>query len=154
MKAIFALAAFMAVFVAPLCHAQISEAPALDATIEHCIRDNASKVERAVADLSSGVTFLVQDICAMQTATVQRRETQARVTALRAAVRQSCEASRASAPPAQQAQFQGGDLCDTMSSMYDNAGFAAGGAPLQADPEATALAAELLLDQRLTHTSH
>lgn len=131
---------------------------ALDPALERCIRENAPKVELAVNDLSAATTFLTQSVCANESAAVTQAQMRAQTEAIRARMQQMCDASKA--PGAASAHVGNGEESYDACQMVQAYGGAeetmlmANLAPTEGGPAATSLAARMLLDLRLAHTSH
>jgi hypothetical protein len=135
---------------APAAMAQPLPAPtALSPAIETCIRDNAKKVEAAIPDLDKAVEYLVADVCAVPVADEQAREAQAAIDAQEAKMKAVCEKRKASAKTAEDEDY----LCDS-DLDFSGASWAystAFSSIINAPPGAKGLAAQLLLDLRLSH---
>ncbi len=124
---------------------------ALAAPVDQCIRDNAAKVEKAVADLNQGVDFLVNNLCAEPVAAEQARQTKATMDKQAVRWQEACDKEKATPGGASGgmgamcSSFQMGMLSG--ASEEDEGPYFAGFHP----PSAVALAARLLLDLRLSH---
>jgi L-lactate utilization protein LutC len=134
--------------------AQTDAANDLPKPIERCIRDNAAAVERAIDRLPDAVDFLVNDLCAKPIAEQQAAEQKANMTKLEDAWK-SCQprkpASKSNAQPDETSR-----ACTTHAELVD---YSATGWTIYSSnkpPEATSLAAKILLDlrtQRMNATS-
>lgn len=132
-----------------------ASADELAAPVAQCIRDNAPKVEAAVADLDKAVDFLLQDVCAEPLAAEQARASKASSAEQSARWQKLCDENKTKGPK---------EKSTDISSLYCSSakiGFLTepddGGWTLYAPssiaepPAARALAASLLLDIRLSH---
>ena len=135
-----------------------SPADSMPAGLEQCIRDNAASVEKAVPDLTQAVDFLVTDVCAVPIA--QEQERQAKVMADKQAARMkavcaSMKASGDTTSSSEDGDLSSPEMCnpaftdDDLTSVYVT-GF---GAQSVHQPAGNALAAHLLLDLRLSHST-
>ncbi|MBL6852220.1 MAG: hypothetical protein ISS15_08265 [Alphaproteobacteria bacterium] len=132
---------------------------ALAAPIEQCIRSNAIKVASAVPNLNEAVDFLVEKICAKpiaDEAAVQQANVMKQYSDR---LRKNCDTWKAAHPNTDAASVSGNDESYNPCQLADTAGDSgginwtifAGRTPSEAPPAAVALAAQLLLDQRLAH---
>ncbi len=128
--------------------------------VAQCIKDNAAKVEAAVADLNQAVDFLVTDICAAPIATEQARETKLATQQQTAHWQKACDdmktaakAKKSDATSAKSYEAWCGSLKVGFLSEPNNED--GGGYTLfsaaNRDPQAVTLASRLLLDLRLSH---
>ena len=144
-------ALMMPAFMAP---AMAQESETLPPTIERCIRDNAAKVEAAEPDLTKAVDFLVGYVCAMPVAQERNRQNLARSRQLAQQNQTECEqrvAQRKATAPNAVVEDCGRyvrNLNNTVNPL-DLLGMVG----TQLKPAAAAgLAAQLLLDLRLSHS--
>jgi hypothetical protein len=147
MRAIATAFLTLTVFLAGAGCASAEEA--LDPSIAQCIRDNAPAVEQAVGSLNDAVDFLARKVCAVPVAAFAER---VRVDAMKEwsdRMKANCLKTRAHTATAN-------DEPDPCDSNFDYTGFSllatrTGLPETPAPPGATALAAKLLLDLRLSH---
>lgn len=131
------------------------QGPPLSASLERCIRDNAPRVEAAIADLNAGVDFIVGDLCAGPIAAEQADQMAQASEKQRAKLAQYC--AEAHQPPKDKQE-------KTLEDAYCGEGFKIGFLTEPSDvgsytiygpgprpAAAVALAAQLLLDLRLSH---
>lgn len=130
---------------------------ALAAPIEQCIRGNAIKVSAAIPDLNQAVDFLVGKLCAKPVADAAVAAQQAAVQQYADQQRKACDDWKKTHPgvaPAKNDE-EAPDPCaaaDAAGSLSVTLGYSIITAHGDnAPPEATALAARLLLDLRLAH---
>jgi hypothetical protein len=120
-----------------------------DPAIAQCIRDNAPAVERAVSSLNDAVDFLTRKVCAVPVAALAERVQHDAMQKWSDQMKAYCLHTKAAgAKPDEDA-----NTCDENFDYSGMTLFAArGGMPEPpAPPDATALAAKLLLDLRLAH---
>ncbi|MES1197585.1 MAG: hypothetical protein ABUL55_03060 [Pseudomonadota bacterium] len=127
----------------------------LDPAFERCIRENAPKVEQAISDLSAATTFLVESVCAVERSTAQRQQQEQQFAAMRSQMQRQCDARRASGQTPPKATDEDGsfDACQA-ADAYDNMSAAVIVNGTYTPPAALALAAHVLVDLRLSHTTH
>jgi len=125
-----------------------------------CIRDNATKVERAITDLNQAVVFLVDKVCAEPVAAENARRAAEQSRRMSEYWQKLCDAQKAAVAEKHDAESnpaKGVDYC-----MMSKVGFTGveqysedddGGAAYvgSGSPSDVGLAARLLLDLRLTH---
>ena len=133
--------------------------------LKTCINSNAAVVEQAIPSLEEAVDFLVQGICAAPLAdqlAAQQLEAQERMLATqRKRMAAMCDASSAGQPETVVIEPENGydfwsSMCDldvltagiedSLPALY---GFGMSSAPVMMSPEATTLAAQLLLKLRI-----
>jgi hypothetical protein len=139
--------------------------------IEQCIRDNAGKVEAAIADLNQGVDFLVGKVCAAPIAehNQERVKLQQQQNALRMrslcddqATAQAAAKSDSAKPENGRFVVNGVDYCAVLKSASTSTAqplpydpwLPAPGIVSTNPPAAVALAAQLILDLRSAHKHH
>jgi hypothetical protein len=121
----------------------------MDPTIAQCIRDNAPAVERAVDSLNDAVEFLTRKVCAAPVAAFAERVRNDALKKWADQTKANCLRMKATAAKSDDAA-----TCDenydysTGLTIFASRETLPGGA---APPDATALAAKLLLDLRLAH---
>jgi len=128
--------------------------------VEQCIRDNAPKVEQAINPLNTAVDFLVGDVCAEPIAAELERRQLAYFANMQQQAKKQCEARPKPTPPAG-AKAEDNEETDPCTpgaldytALVSNGGWTmfGAGASRAEPPQATALAAKLLLDLRLART--
>jgi hypothetical protein len=151
----------LALSVALCAQAAAQEAPApadngLSAALSDCIRTNAAFVERAVDALPEAVDFLVLKVCAVEAASQERQLRAAAAAGARERLRERCAHGQASDAPRRSRDSLERGLCEAMARRdalgVDAAATAWHTAPTRARPEAAALAARLLIEQRLARS--
>ena len=132
-----------------------TSATALPVAVEACIRANAAKVEQAVPDLNQAVEFLVSDVCAVQVADENARKAKVVADKQAARMKTMCDAlPKSGAKSSDEDEDSLAAACanrfedEDWSTIYVT-GFASQNANM---PAATALASQLLLDLRLSHS--
>ena len=120
--------------------------------VEQCVRQNASRVESAIADLGQATDFLVQKICAQPLAEQTAFQTQQAQQEQNARLQKLCDEQKSKR--SDDGGRKGLDAC----SMQDQSlilmfGTSAPYLPAfgNAEPDTIALAAKLLLDLRIAH---
>jgi hypothetical protein len=150
----FATMAFATLMAAP---ARAEEAAPSTAAIEQCVRDNATKVEAAIADLNQAVEFLVKKICAGPVAERNALLSKRQQDQMAASWKAMCDKQKAAKTMADDSAKSALDVCamrdysagftGIVSGDDDAPAYLAGNVP----PVAVALASSLLLDLRLSH---
>jgi len=125
-------------------------------SVEQCIRENAPKVEKAIASLTDAVDFLVNDVCAVQISEQMGALQQATMKKFYANQKKTCDEKKAAGKSTKVGAGQDSyDFCEMLGSEESTAteftGWTLYGK--QSSPQATALAAKLLLDLRLSHSN-
>ena len=133
----------------------------LPPAVEQCIRDNASKVEAAQQDLNAATDFLVNKVCAVPVAQDTALQLKSRQVHYVEQLKKACDAQKAKpVDDAGSAMRSGLDPCamQTMSGVYggvDDVQEGYDGVPTYpgaASPSVIALASQLLLELRLSHS--
>jgi hypothetical protein len=123
-------------------------------SIEHCLRDNAAKVEAAEPDLTKAVDFLVGYICAVPVAQDRARQTAARTRQMAERNQADCEQRAAQRKNTAAPNLVGEDCGRYLRNLNNTVN------PLDIlsmvgtqfkSPAAAGLAAQLILDLRLAH---
>jgi hypothetical protein len=153
---LFLLVALLAGTTAPSAAADSK----IDPATETCIRDNVLKVERAIDDLGQATTFLTTNICAVPVAAETARRQRQYTEAYNAQWAKMCDEQKATTKTKKKDELSfdpctisattkigflniaGADEEELSSTIYTSG---------IASPAATALAAQLLLDLRLSH---
>jgi hypothetical protein len=129
-----------------------------NAQIEQCIRQNAPKVEAAIRDLKQGVSFLIEDVCAVPVSLENARQMRARTAATTAQWQRLCDDGKDRKDGDAQSKNQ-----NYFCSMAKVNGVVGGAQYVQdivddgtvytgqASPAMISLASSLLLDLRLAH---
>jgi len=157
-KAILHLSTILALVagVANASAATDEAAATMASPVEQCIRDNAPKVEKAIASLTDAVDFLVNDVCAVQISEQMSALQQATTKKFYANQKKSCDekkaAGKSTTVSAGQDTYDPCEMLDSQESLTTEfAGWTLYGK--QSSPGATALAAKILLDLRLSHSN-
>ena len=134
--------------------AQAQEAAA---PVAQCIRDNAAKVEQAIPALNTAVDFLVNDVCVVQVAEEQQKQRTAVLRASFERQKKKCDAKKAAGQStAIKSEGTSYDPCEMYdgeeSSLYSSYASTLS-TYTRADPASIALAAQTLLDVRLSRSA-
>ena len=131
----------------PTCADPLMLAPDL----ESCIRDNAAKVEVVEPDLNRAVDFLVSNVCAVPLANDGETRAKQMLAQQKVQTQAACDKMKSTgAKPTGEDDYDPCSLVDlpdmtaAYTTMFQNAG--------NRPAAATALAAKLLLDLRLSHS--
>ena len=135
--------------------AMAQDSAALAPAVEHCLRDNAAKVEAAEPDLTKAVDFLVSYVCAVPVAQDRSRQTLARSRQMAEQNQADCEQRAAQRKNAAAPNMVGEDCGRYLRNLNNTVN------PLDIlglvgmqfkSPAAAGLAAQLILDIRLAHS--
>ena len=164
MRQFLTLAALSMALSAPAGLARAEASQVLAPDFEACIRDNAAKVEAAEPDLTKAVDYLVFDVCAMPLANDRQRQAQQIIDKQKADRQALCDQQKALRSAAEKSNDEdsGDDDFNDINSCVLDAGYEdslttvyiTGFAAQQQKPApAAALASQLLLDLRLSHST-
>jgi hypothetical protein len=125
----------------------------LPAPVESCLRDNAAKVEAGVPDINQAVSYLVNGLCAVPIAEEHARQIKVIADKQAERMKAMCASTRKS-----EAAASGEDEEGVCAANYDASDWSDAyvtGLSMQQGanmPAATALASQLLLDLRISHS--
>ena len=120
------------------------------APIAQCIRDNAAKVEAAIPSLNDAADFLANRLCGGYIADEARKQQEAAMDRMLDEQKKACAARKPDAAAKPEDEYDPCQNIDAQKAVYS--GFTIYGVGRQPDdPDAMALAAQLLLELRLAH---